>query len=723
MEEQKFKVIIVEDVKLELKGTEEIFRHEIPNAEVIGTAMTESEFWPLMEAQLPDLVLLDLGLGGSTTIGVDICRNIFKRYKGVRVLIFTGEILNEKLWVDVLNAGADGIILKTGELLTKTDVQAVMDGKKLVFNYPILEKIVDRFKKSVANDAKRQEAVINYDIDEYDERFLRHLALGYTKDMIANLKGMPFGVKSLEKRQNDLIGRLFPNGERVGVNATRLAVRALELRIIDLDNLEADEEKWRMPHPATMFLLLTMAVVFLSWICDIYGLKVTLPQSGEDIRVQSLLSPEGIRWWLRNAIKNFTGFAPLGMVIIAMFGLGVAQHSGFIDACIRLGVGNRKEKRKVILWVIVLGLLSNVIGDGGYIILLPIAAMLFQWVGLHPIAGIVTAYVSVACGYSANIVLSTMDPLLAHTTQEAALTLMGYQGNTEPLCNYFFMSASTVVITGIVYWVTQKWLLPNLGKYEGSVKVEAYRPLSRKERRALMVAVTVAGIYVALILWLTFSSYGILRGVNGGLMHSPFIAGILFLLSLGAGFTGMAYGFSSGRYRSDNDVIEGLTQPIKLLGVYFVIAFFAAQMFACFEYSHLDKCLAIMGADLLSSFEPAPLSALILFILFTAFINLIMVSATSKWAFMSFIFIPMFAQMGISPDVTQCAFRIGDSSTNAITPFLFYMPLVLTYMRQYDKQITYGSLLKYTWRYSLCILAAWTLLFIVWYLLKIPMGL
>ena len=457
------------------------------------------------------------------------------------------------------------------------------------------------------------------------------------------------------------------------------------------------KSKWRMPHPATMFLLLTMAVVFLSWICDIYGLKVTLPQSGEDIRVQSLLSPEGIRWWLRNAIKNFTGFAPLGMVIIAMFGLGVAQHSGFIDACIRLGVGNRKEKRKVILWVIVLGLLSNVIGDGGYIILLPIAAMLFQWVGLHPIAGIVTAYVSVACGYSANIVLSTMDPLLAHTTQ--------------------------VVITGIVYWVTQKWLLPTLGKYEGSVKVEAYRPLSRKERRAVMVAVTVAGIYVALILWLTFSSYGILRGVNGGLMHSPFIAGILFLLSLGAGFTGMAYGFSSGRYRSDNDVIEGLTQPIKLLGVYFVIAFFAAQMFACFEYSHLDKCLAIMGADLLSSFEPGPLSALILFILFTAFINLIMVSATSKWAFMSFIFIPMFAQMGISPDVTQCAFRIGDSSTNAITPFLFYMPLVLTYMRQYDKQITYGSLLKYTWRYSLCILGAWTLLFIVWYLLKIPMGL
>lgn len=242
MEENKFKVIIVEDVKLELKGTEEIFRHEIPNAEVIGTAMTENEFWALIEVQVPHLVLLDLGLGGSTTIGVDICKNIKSKYKEVRVLIFTGEVLNEKLWVDVLNAGADGIILKTGELLTKTDVQAVMDGKKLVFNYPILEKIIDRFKKSVANDTRRQEAVINYDIDEYDERFLRHLALGYTKDMIANLKGMPFGVKSLEKRQNDLINRLFTTSDRVGVNATRLAVRALELRIIDLDNLEADEE-------------------------------------------------------------------------------------------------------------------------------------------------------------------------------------------------------------------------------------------------------------------------------------------------------------------------------------------------------------------------------------------------------------------------------------------------------------------------------------------------
>lgn len=240
--DRKFRVIIVEDVKLELKGTEEIFRNEIPEAEVMGTAMTEKDFWSLMEQGLPDMVLLDLGLGGSTTVGIDICKNIRKRYPKVKVLIFTGEILNEKLWVDALDAGANGIVLKTGELLTKTEVQSVMEGKQWVFNQPILEKIVARFRQAVLAEVRRQQSVIDYDVDEYDERLLRHLALGYTKEMITGLKGIPFGVKSLEKRQNDLVNRLFAPGERSGVNAVRLVVRALELGILDLNNLEPDDE-------------------------------------------------------------------------------------------------------------------------------------------------------------------------------------------------------------------------------------------------------------------------------------------------------------------------------------------------------------------------------------------------------------------------------------------------------------------------------------------------
>lgn len=238
-----FNVIIVEDVPLELKGTEGIIATDIPEAHVLGTAPDEATYWKIMRQQQPDLVLLDLGLGGSTTVGVEICRHTKQSYPHVKVLIFTGEILNEKLWVDVLDAGCDGIILKTGELLTRPDVESVMSGKRLVFNEPILEKIVERFKHSVNNEIRRQEALITYDIDEYDERFLRHLALGYTKEQITQLRGMPFGVKSLEKRQNELVKKLFlEDGNGVGINATRLVVRALELRILNIDNLHPDEE-------------------------------------------------------------------------------------------------------------------------------------------------------------------------------------------------------------------------------------------------------------------------------------------------------------------------------------------------------------------------------------------------------------------------------------------------------------------------------------------------
>ena len=207
-----FKIIIVEDVPLELKGTEGIIKNDIPEAEIIGTAENETAYWKLLKDHQPDLVLLDLGLGGSTTVGVEICRHTKETHPEIKVL-------------------------------TRGDVSSVMDGKRLVFNQPILEKIVSRFKASVDNQLMRQEALINYEIDEYDERFLRHLALGYTKEQITNLRGMPFGVKSLEKRQNELVQKLFPDGNGgVGVNATRLVVRALELRILDIDNLRPDEE-------------------------------------------------------------------------------------------------------------------------------------------------------------------------------------------------------------------------------------------------------------------------------------------------------------------------------------------------------------------------------------------------------------------------------------------------------------------------------------------------
>ncbi len=238
----KFKVIIVEDVTLELKGTQQIFRTDIPEAEIIGTAQNESEFWKLMRVEVPQLVLLDLGLGGSTTVGIDICRQLRTRYSQVKVLIFTGEVLNERLWVEALNAGADGIILKTGDLLQRDDVLMVMHGRRYVFNEPFLQHLIRRFIKYVNGETTRNDAALEYEIDEYDERLLRHLALGYTKDMIAGLRQMPFSAKTLEKRQTELINRLFSEKERTGVNVVRLVVKAIQLGIIDPDNLVADED-------------------------------------------------------------------------------------------------------------------------------------------------------------------------------------------------------------------------------------------------------------------------------------------------------------------------------------------------------------------------------------------------------------------------------------------------------------------------------------------------
>jgi DNA-binding NarL/FixJ family response regulator len=237
----KFSVVIVEDAKLELKGTEEIFRTELPEADIIGVASNEAELEKVLKIAIPDLLLLDLGLGGSTTVGVEICARVKRDYPDMKVLVFTGELLNEKLWVDVLDAGADGIALKTGELLTKYEIYNVMAGKRNVFNQPVLDKMVERFRENVNRETARNKSLIEYEIDRYDECFLRHLALGYTKEMVSSLETMPFGVKSLEKRQADLITRLFPESEQRGINVTRLVVRAIELHIIDVENLEADE--------------------------------------------------------------------------------------------------------------------------------------------------------------------------------------------------------------------------------------------------------------------------------------------------------------------------------------------------------------------------------------------------------------------------------------------------------------------------------------------------
>ncbi len=474
-------------------------------------------------------------------------------------------------------------------------------------------------------------------------------------------------------------------------------------------------------HPVTLYFLLGVFLVIFSWLGSLYGLMTIHPETGEIHRVQNLLSPEGIRWFLRHVISNFTGFAPLGMVLVAMIGVGVAKHSGLLDVCLRGVLKNRKAQREVMLSLIFLGVLSNVIGDAGYILLIPLSTALFIAVGLHPVAGIVMTYVSVACGYSANFLLSTMDPLMARITQSAAEASGVSTQHIGSLCNSIIMAVSVIPIVLVIYYLTKKWLLPKLGTYQ--IESIDYKPLNRREKRSLMISFVVGGLYFFAVLWSTFSSQGILKGISGSLIRSPFIMGILFIISLGIALMGISYGLGVGIYRKEKEVIKGLSQSFQWLGDYLIIVFFASQMFALFSYSNIDKFLIINSTSLVSSIQIGPLATLLVFILFTAMMNFFMVSAMEKWSVFSFIFIPLFASLGVSPEITQAAYRIGDSSTNVLTPFMFYLPLILAYIQKYDDRIGYATIVKYVWPYSLSILIVWILIFILWYITGLPFGL
>ncbi len=482
------------------------------------------------------------------------------------------------------------------------------------------------------------------------------------------------------------------------------------------------KNRHRQLHPATLYFLLSVVVVLFSWMGDIYGLKEVLPATGEEIRIRSVLSAEGIRWFLRHVVTNFTGFAPFGMVVMVLFGLGVAEHSGFLQACARRFLHGPRSLHAVMLSVIVVGILSNVVGDAGYILLVPLAAFLFRAVGAHPVAGLVTAYVSVACGYSANLFVSTMDPLLSRITCDAVVASGVVAAPVGALSNSFFMGASTVLLMVLIFWLSRR-LVHRLGAYESELFLSEPNPLSRKERRPFVLAWLVGLLYLLIIAFATFSPWGILRGITGGMTRSPFIVGALFLFSLGLGLMGVVYAFALGRYRTDADVVRGLTQQFPTMGVYFVLAFFASQLMACFSYSQLDKWIAVRGAWWLSSLSLSGDAFLLLFIAVIAVLNLFMVSSTAKWSLLSFLFIPLFVGMGISPDWVQCAYRIGDSTTNAITPFMFYMPFVLACLLHYAPEIGYIDLFRYIWRYTLVIGLGWVAFFFGWYFLGFPLGL
>lgn len=476
-----------------------------------------------------------------------------------------------------------------------------------------------------------------------------------------------------------------------------------------------------LPHPATLFAILALAIVVLSEVALRFGISASHPVTGETVTPVSLLSIDGLHRILQQTVTNFTGFAPLGTVLVALIGIGICESSGFIGAVLRLVVLG-SPRRLLTVVIVFCGVMSNAASEVGYVLLLPLAAVIFQAIGRHPVVGLAAAFAGVSGGYSANLLLGTVDPLLSGLSQEAArVVLPGYTVN--PACNYYFMAVSTFLITALGTLVTEKLVAPRFGSYQGDMAPPSLDRLSPAEKRGLLFASLVGAVVVAVTLWGLLPADGFLRQIGtGSVIHSPFLGGIVTVIFLGGTLMGIAYGIGAGTVKNDNDVIKGMSQQMSALGGYLVLVFFAAQFVAYFNWTKLGLIFAVKGADFLKSAGLHEIPLFLAFILLSAVINLAMGSASAKWAIMAPVFVPMFALLGYSPELTQTAYRVGDSVTNVISPMMSYFALIIAMVQKYEPRAGLGTVVATMLPYSVVFLIGWSLLFVIWLLLGIPVG-
>ncbi len=477
-----------------------------------------------------------------------------------------------------------------------------------------------------------------------------------------------------------------------------------------------------LPHPGTLFALFALGTLVLSAIGASLGWEVIHPGTKEIIRPINLLSHDGIHRIILEMVDNFTGFAPLGIVMVAMLGIGIAEQSGLISAIIRLLVLN-SHKQLLTFIIVFSGILSNVASDVGYVLLIPLAGVIFIAVGRHPIAGMAAAFAGVSGGFSANLVLGTVDPLLAGLSTEAAGILdPAYEVN--PTANYYFMVASTFIIAFTGTFITNKVVEPRLGKYTGVVdeRERSVEHLSKVEKKGLWMALLTMMIIMVITLIGIIPEDGFFRGTDGGILTSPLIKGVVAMLFITAGATGLVYGITTGAFKNDTDVMNGMSASMRSLATYFVLVFFAAQFVAYFKWSNLGIILAVQGAETLMSADIGLIPLMILFIILSASINMLMGSASAKWAILAPIFIPMFMIMGYSPELSQVVYRIGDSVTNVISPMMSFFALIIAFVQKYDPKAGIGTIIATMVPYSIAFFLVWVLLLVGWLLLGLPLG-
>ncbi len=491
----------------------------------------------------------------------------------------------------------------------------------------------------------------------------------------------------------------------------------------------------RLPDPVTLFAIGALAVLLGSHLAAQLQWTVTNPTTGQDEAAKSLLTTEGLRWVWLHLVSNFTGFAPLGVVLVGMIGIGVAEHTGLVGAMLK-GIVQLTPRQLITPAIVFVGVMSSMAADAGYIVLPPLAAAVFIRSGRSPVVGLCAVFAGVAAGFSANLLITSLDPLLQSFTQEAA-QILDPDYSVDIRCNYYFMIASTFLVT-LVGWGVTAWIVEP--RYSPEAVAEQIRYVTEKNPDAFasddqnLTGREILGIIVAAASLLVAGGIVVLQILHPeGALHGQAerrpgvfmdiwveaIVPILFVLFL---IPGVAYGITVGSVRSDRDVAKMMGKTMASMGPYIVLAFFAAQFVSWFNESNLGRLIALEGVALLQRMAlPTPL-LVIAIILLTTILNLFVGSASAKWALLSTVFVPVFAGVGISPELTQAAYRVGDSVTNSIAPLNPYMVIVLVFMQRLQPRAGLGSLISMMLPYTVAFFLAWTVMLMIWMGLDLPLG-
>ncbi|MCQ8877732.1 AbgT family transporter [Pseudoalteromonas shioyasakiensis] len=482
----------------------------------------------------------------------------------------------------------------------------------------------------------------------------------------------------------------------------------------------------KLPDPAIIFLFAMLLIWFLSWWFSGVNFDAIDPRTGEAIIINNMLASDSLATFLSSMVKTFTGFAPLGVVLVAMLGVGVAEHSGFINTGLKLML-KVTPKQLLTPSIILVAIVSHTATDAGYVLVIPLAGVIFYAAGRHPLAGIAAAFAGVSGGFGANFIPSGIDPLLQSFTQSAA-QIINPTMSINPLNNWAFTSASSLFIVLLGWYITDKIIEPRLKNTEldgNSEDLPVFEDARSDEKRAFFIASAVMVAGLALLAFVSAPADSAMRSADGSLTNfrSPLMQSIVPLIFLLFWIPGAVYGFTVGTFKSSKDMIDAMSKAMHGMSYYIVMAFFCSLFIAAFSKSNLGALLAIEGAQLLKAMELPSAVTVVGIIFLTGFVNLFVGSSSAKWALLGPVFVPMLMQLGISPDLTQAAYRVGDSSSNIITPLMPYFPLVVVYCQKYVKGTGIGTLIAMMLPYSIAFMIGWSLFLLGYWALGIPLGL